>query len=39
MAAPIAARLSQKLPMKYLMIFVGLLIIGLSIRTLVLALK
>lgn len=38
-AAPIAARLAQKLPMKVLMIFVGLLIIGLSIRTLVLALK
>ena len=38
-AAPIAARLAQKLPMKALMIFVGLLIIGLSIRTLVLALR
>lgn len=36
-AAPIAARLSQKLPMKTLMIFVGLLIIALSIRTIVLA--
>jgi hypothetical protein len=37
-AAPIAARLSQKLPLKALMICVGLLIIGLSARTLVLAL-
>ena len=37
-AAPIAARLTQKLPLKTLMIFVGVLIIGLSIRTLVLAL-
>lgn len=39
MAAPIAAKLTQKLPLKYLMIFVGVLIIGLSIRTLVLALR
>jgi uncharacterized protein len=38
-AAPIAARLSQKLPIKTLMIVVGILIIGLSIRTLVLAVK
>ncbi len=38
-AAPIAARLSQKLPVKTLMIFVGLLIIGLSIRTIVLAMQ
>lgn len=38
-AAPIAARLSQKLPLKTLMIFVGILIIGLSIRTIVLAVK
>ena len=37
-AAPIAARVAQKLPLKALMIFVGVLIIGLSIRTLVLAL-
>ena len=37
-AAPIAARLAQKLPLKALMIFVGILIIVLSIRTLVLAL-
>jgi uncharacterized membrane protein YfcA len=33
-AAPIAARLSQKLPVKTLMIIVGLLIIVLSLRTL-----
>jgi hypothetical protein len=38
-AAPIAARLTQKLPLKTLMIFVGLLIVGLSIRTLVLTIK
>ncbi|HRQ24418.1 MAG TPA: sulfite exporter TauE/SafE family protein [Anaerolineales bacterium] len=38
-AAPIAAKLTQKLPLKALMIFVGLLITGLSIRTLVLALR
>lgn len=38
-AAPIAAKLTQKLPLKYLMISVGILIIGLSIRTLVLALN
>jgi hypothetical protein len=38
-AAPLAAKLTQKLPLKILMIFVGVLIIGLSIRTLVLALK
>jgi uncharacterized membrane protein YfcA len=38
-AAPIAARLSQKLPIKTLMIVVGMLIIGLSIRTIVLAIK
>lgn len=38
-AAPLAAKLSQKLPMKTLMIFVGILIMGLSIRTLVLALE
>jgi uncharacterized membrane protein YfcA len=38
-AAPLAAKLTQKLPLKILMIFVGILIIGLSIRTLVLALK
>ncbi|MBI2332280.1 MAG: sulfite exporter TauE/SafE family protein, partial [Chloroflexi bacterium] len=37
-AAPIAARLTQKIPLKALMIFVGILIIALSIRTLVLAL-
>ncbi|MDP1545206.1 MAG: sulfite exporter TauE/SafE family protein [Anaerolineales bacterium] len=38
-AAPVAAKLTQKLPLKYLMIFVGVLIIGLSIRTLALALQ
>lgn len=38
-AAPIAAKLAQKIPVKSLMIFVGILIIGLSIRTLVLALR
>lgn len=38
-AAPIAAKVSQKLPMKTLMIFVGILIIGLSIRTIYLAVK
>ena len=38
-AAPIAARLSQKLPLKTLMIFVGVLIILLSIRTMYLALR
>lgn len=38
-AAPIAARLTQKLPMKTLMIVVGILIMSLSIRTLVLAVK
>lgn len=37
LAAPLAAKLTQKLPMKLLMIFVGLLIVGLSIRTLALA--
>ncbi|MDO9301606.1 MAG: sulfite exporter TauE/SafE family protein, partial [Anaerolineales bacterium] len=36
-AAPIAARLTQKLPVKTLMIFVGILIVLLSIRTLYLA--
>jgi uncharacterized membrane protein YfcA len=38
-AAPIAARLAQKLPVKTLMIVVGVLIILLSIRTLYLALQ
>lgn len=38
-AAPIAARLTQKLPMKALMTFVGLLIVALSVRTLVLTLN
>lgn len=38
-AAPIAARLTQKLPVKTLMIFVGILIVLLSIRTLYLALQ
>ncbi|MCQ3936958.1 MAG: sulfite exporter TauE/SafE family protein [Chloroflexi bacterium] len=38
-AAPIAAKAAQKLPMKALMIFVGVLIIALSIRTLILALS
>jgi uncharacterized protein len=37
-AAPLAARATQKLPVKALMLMVGLLIIGLSIRTIVLAL-
>jgi len=36
-AAPIAARLTQKLPLKTLMITVGILIMALSIRTIVLA--
>jgi uncharacterized membrane protein YfcA len=36
-AAPLAAMLSQKLPLKTLMIVVGILIIVLSIRTLYLA--
>ncbi len=38
-AAPIAARLAQKLPIKTLMIVVGILIVLLSIRTLYLAVK
>ncbi|GAB1471659.1 hypothetical protein MASR2M66_25370 [Chloroflexota bacterium] len=38
-AAPIAARLTQKLPLKTLMITVGILIMALSIRTIVLAVK
>lgn len=38
-AAPLAARLTKNLPVKALMILVGLLIIVLSIRTLVLAIK
>lgn len=38
-AAPLAALLTNKLPLKTLMIFVGILIIGLSIRTIVLAVK
>ena len=38
-AAPIAARLAQKLPVKTLMIFVGILIVLLSIRTFYLALQ
>ncbi len=38
-AAPMAAKLAQKLPMKSLMIFVGALIIILSVRTIVLAIK
>lgn len=38
-AAPIAARLSQKLPIKTLMIMVGVLIILLSIRTIYLAVQ
>jgi uncharacterized membrane protein YfcA len=36
-AAPLAALLSQKLPLKTLMIVVGILIIILSLRTLYLA--
>ena len=38
-AAPIAARLSQKLPIKTLMIVVGILIIVLSLRTIYLAMQ
>lgn len=38
-AAPIAAKFTQKLPMKSLMIFVGILIIALSIRTIVLSIR
>ncbi len=38
-AAPIAARLSQKLPIKTLMIVVGILIIFLSLRTIYLAMQ
>jgi uncharacterized membrane protein YfcA len=37
-AAPLAAVLTKRLPVKVLMFIVGLLIIGLSIRTIVLAL-
>lgn len=37
-AAPLAAVLARRLPVKTLMVMVGLLIIGLSIRTIVLAL-
>ena len=37
-AAPMAAILTKKLPVKTLMFIVGILIIGLSIRTIVLAL-
>ena len=38
-AAPFAATMTNKLPIKTLMIFVGTLIIGLSIRTIVLTIK
>jgi uncharacterized membrane protein YfcA len=38
-AAPIAARLSQRIPVKTLMIMVGVLIILLSIRTIYLAIQ
>ena len=38
-AAPIAARLSQKIPVKTLMIVVGILIILLSLRTIYLTVK
>lgn len=38
-AAPLAAVLAKKLPMKALMIFVGVLIVFLSIRTIYLAMK
>jgi len=38
-AAPFAARMTKKLPLKTLMIMVGLLIIILSIRTIVLAMR
>jgi uncharacterized membrane protein YfcA len=37
-AAPLAARMTKKLPLKSLMILVGVLIIVLSIRTIYLAL-
>ncbi len=37
-AAPLAARICQRLPQRTLMFLVGLVIIGLSIRTLVLTL-
>jgi uncharacterized membrane protein YfcA len=37
-AAPLAARMTKKLPLKTLMIMVGVLIILLSIRTIYLAL-
>jgi uncharacterized membrane protein YfcA len=38
-AAPLAARMTKKLPLKALMILVGILIIVLSIRTIVLAVR
>jgi len=38
-AAPLAARMTKILPLKTLMIMVGVLIIGLSIRTIVLGMK
>jgi hypothetical protein len=38
-AAPLAAVLTKKLPVKILMFIVGLLIVGLSLRTIVLVLK
>jgi uncharacterized protein len=38
-AAPLAARMTRQLPLKTLMILVGMLIIILSIRTIYLALK
>lgn len=38
-AAPLAAISTRKLPIKTLMIFVGIIIIGLSIRTIVLTIK
>lgn len=39
MAAPLAAMVTRKLPVKWMMIFVGVLIILLSVRTLVLAIQ
>jgi len=38
-AAPLAARMTNKMPIKTLMIMVGILIILLSIRTIYLAMK
>jgi hypothetical protein len=38
-AAPLAARMTKQLPLKTLMILVGILIIGLSVRTIYLAIR